>query len=70
MTEIKDIMFELAEGNPGALRVMIDIVERGRADLLPVLREQGLRGAAVWTTYRDENGGDLDSMMMNLELLK
>ncbi len=66
---LQDLIVDLAEGNPGALSVLIDIVKRGRADLLLVLRDHEIRGSQIWTTFKDENGEDLESMMMHLELM-
>jgi len=59
---------ELAQGNPGAITVLKSIADLGRADILAVIRARGLRGPAVWDVYK-ENDRDIESMVMNLELL-
>ena len=66
---LHDVLVELAEGNPGALSVLLEICGAGRSELLLKLREAGVKGSAIWTTYKDENGEDLESFMMNLELM-
>jgi hypothetical protein len=66
---LQETIVDLSEGNPGALSVLLQLVKAGRPDLIVVLRERGHRGSAIWTLYKDGNGEDLESLMMNLELL-
>lgn len=71
---MQDAVVRLSEGNPGALTVLLGLLEANRPDLvayLYILSEFGeteLKGSGLWIAYKDHNGEDMDSFIMDLEL--
>lgn len=58
-----DLMVTMAEGNPGAVRVMIDILsqqgEEGYFTIL-ILNDMNIRGSQLWIAYKDYAEEDLE----------
>lgn len=67
----QDVFVKMGEGNPGGLRVLIDIVKSGKsgnmdfADFEPVyvLADMNMRGEQVWVGYKYHCGEDLARFM-------
>lgn len=76
MIDVKEMIIELSEGNPGALTVLIQMVQAAEAQdvmfALPVLftymKENGLTGSEIWILYKDECGSDYDTFIQTLAL--
>ena len=59
---MQDIM-NRCEGNPGALRVLADILkEKGPEVYVKVAPNLG-KGSEIWLKYKDECGEDLDALI-------
>ena len=66
---VQDVVIKLSEGNPGALRVCMDIIEKGGsidpdvfmegAGLLLLLDSLSLYGSKIWMLYKDVCGENL-----------
>ena len=66
---VQDMVIKLSEGNPGALRVCIDITENGGSidpdgftggtGLLLLLDSLSLYGSKIWMLYKDVCGENL-----------
>lgn len=59
----RDVLVKMAQGNPGALMVMLKFIESDpRMGLLDLLRmdDMGMRGPAVWIGYKDHCGEDFE----------
>ncbi len=63
MTDPKEIMIELGEGNPGALSVLmqsftflgvVDFESFGQK-----LKDKNLRGSRIWESYKDVHRQDI-----------
>ena len=51
----KDLILKLTEGNPGALRVVIELQwYRNWNDMLKWMLKTGLTGYKIWEKYKDE----------------
>jgi hypothetical protein len=56
---IKDRILNIAQGNPGALRVLVDMAQQGANDALLDLERAGVHGGQVWLIFKDGCGQDL-----------
>lgn len=66
---MQNMIMDLAKGNPGALRVMVELWERHGEVPIEQLKEQGITGADIWMLYKDVHGeGEqaLDGMVADL----
>lgn len=60
MSKVRDLILELAGGNPGALTVLCELYEEFGEGLLCRIRDlKELRESAIWEVYKDECGKDL-----------
>lgn len=59
---LKDVIFIMSEGNPGAISVIMKLLEEdqttGFFDILN-LDDMNMRGSAIWIAYKDFCGCDL-----------
>jgi len=60
----RDVLVTLSEGNPGALRVLMQLLARegGSLDLLH-LDDMNIRGTQVWVAFKDFAKEDLDTFV-------
>lgn len=73
---IKERIIDLCEGNPGALTVLIQMVQAaqvmGQTYTLPFLfdymKEQGLTGPEIWILFKDECDEDFSLFLQTLSL--
>lgn len=49
---MRDLVVTLSAGNPGALRVLMELVQSGRADVLVMLYAMELRGLTSGSSTR------------------
>ena len=72
----QDIVMALAEGNPGAINVLMQIMtlsmtERSQdilASLLTIDREE-LYGSKLWVLYKDQCGEDIEATIQALKAM-
>ena len=68
---LMDWMVKMAEGNPGALTVLLTALkERGSqkmGELILFMDDMNIRGAQVWIGYKDCCGCDLDKFIGCIE---
>ncbi len=59
---LTSIITTFSEGNPGALRVLLQLLE-SPADLVLVLSldDMNIRGSQIWIGYKDHCGEDMDA---------
>lgn len=60
-----DLLFKMSEGNPGALRVCMELMQSGPQGMLKLLDldDMNLRGSAIWVAYKDHCGEDIDKLV-------
>ena len=65
---IQDVMFKMSEGNPGALRVLMDMLqkENGLTYIL-ILDDMGIYGSKIWVGYKDHCGMDIDKYIESIK---
>jgi hypothetical protein len=68
---VRDVVVEMSEGNPGAINVMMSIINssdemRGSipaAMILLHLYDMNIRGPQIWLAYKDWAGQDLGKLI-------
>ena len=70
---VMDVMIELAQGNPGAISVLSQVVERsnhvdpdnklGFYMTMFMLDDLGINGSSLWMLYKDVCGGTLEKFL-------
>ena len=61
---VMDIIVTMSEGNPGAIRVLSEIIQRPGGEgliLILGLDDMNVRGSQVWVGYKDHCGEDIDA---------
>lgn len=67
-TNEHDAIFDLAQGNPGALRILLQVSQTGDLPrVLSNLRDAKAYGPRIWLLYKDINGEDLPAFMQSSE---
>ena len=64
---LEDAVVELSDGNPGALNVLISLVNTGNPDVLLVLDELEIYGPKIWLLYKDLAGEEIINMFALLD---
>ena len=59
---MQDIM-DRCEGNPGALRVLADILKEKGPEVYGKVAHNLGKGSEIWLKYKDECGEDLDALI-------
>jgi hypothetical protein len=64
---VKDIVVEMSEGNPGAINVMMSMIEKlgittATLDILR-MEDMNIRGSQIWVGYKDFAGGDMEKFV-------
>ncbi len=50
--EIQKIM-DICKGNPGAMSVIIKLIDAAKFDVIEEIKEMGMRGCQIWIGYKD-----------------
>lgn len=60
-----DVLLLMGEGNPGALSVLMKLMERGESSILKILTldDMNIRGEQIWIAFKDHCKEDLDAFM-------
>lgn len=61
-----DTIVKLAQGNPGAMTVLVECVKAQHADVLLKLEALDCRGPDIWIAYKDQNGEDLEAFVKDI----
>ena len=77
---LTDIIVELADGNPGAVRVMMEIIEHdgmidpdnllGALGSILSLDTHGIYGSRIWMLYKDVCRSDIEKMLAALRAVQ
>lgn len=61
----QDLVIKMAEGNPGALTVLCQLMERGMEGLMKILDldDMNMRGSQIWVAFKDYSGQDLSVLI-------
>lgn len=61
----QEIIVKMAEGNPGGLSVLIDMLKANPLNLLEMLSldDMNIRGTQIWVGYKDYCGEDLEKFL-------
>ncbi|KKN08503.1 hypothetical protein LCGC14_1056210 [marine sediment metagenome] len=63
---LKEAALTLGEGNPGAIKTIINLAkEHGEAPIV-ALGELGIKGPDIWLLFKDINGEDYGKMAESL----
>lgn len=62
----KEAALTLGKGNPGALRVIIDLAQQHGEQPIIALGELGITGSDIWLLFKDVNGEDYGRMAESL----
>lgn len=59
-----DFMYEMSEGNPGAVRVLMDLLknDHGFINVLD-LDDMNIRGSQIWIAFKDFAGENMDAFV-------
>jgi len=63
---VPELIMKMAEGNPGAARVMMDMIEHdeGRAlSAIMHLDDMNMRGEQIWVGYKDYCGQNIEDFI-------
>lgn len=62
---LQEIITTMSEGNPGGLRVLIEVAKHPEGGFLSLLNldDMGIRGPMVWVGYKDHCGQDLNKFV-------
>ena len=68
---LKEILLVMCEGNPGALNVLLQMME-SHIGLLNIflLDTLDIRGPKIWMLYKDCSGQDMDKFYRTLDLIR
>lgn len=60
-----DVVIKMAEGNPGALTVMMSVLKHPKGDLFKLLDmdDMNLRGSKIWIGFKDHCDRDMDKFL-------
>ena len=64
VSDTKTMLFQMSEGSPGALTVLMKLLEIGPRGFMDVLNfdDMGIRGAGIWVAYKDHCGSDIEKL--------
>ena len=64
---LRDNIIDICEGNPGALTVLIQLVEvLSEQGIAAVAKCEGLRGSEIWLLFKDENQQQLSGFFADI----
>lgn len=66
---VTDAIVKMAQGNPGAITVLMQILSSGPHGFLLLLDldDMKIRGSSIWVGYKDFAREDLDAFMFSIE---
>jgi hypothetical protein len=61
---VMELMFKMSEGNPGAMSVLMQILQNSE-DVLTILDldDMNIRGSQIWVGFKDYCGEDIDKFI-------
>jgi hypothetical protein len=63
-----DIVTKMAEGNPGALSVLVEIIKRNDIiDNILSLDDMNIRGCQIWVGYKDYCNKDIEKFVSSIK---
>lgn len=68
-TDYLEAIKQISEGNPGALRVLMECYQRGFLKgqlVIAQLDEKEIYGWQIWELYKDKCGEDLDKFILEI----
>jgi len=60
---IKEIVMNLCEGNPGALNVLMGMMQNQSFMEIMWLKENGYSGSKIWILFADDHNKDAEEFM-------
>ena len=62
---LENIIFELSEGNPGAMTVLMNVITKDPMNMMKLLTLDtfGVFGSNIWCLYKDEAKQDIDTFI-------
>lgn len=61
MDSVADVVVKMAKGNPGAIRVCVELLKRENGLFLVLdLDDMGIRGSSIWLGYKDFAKEDIE----------
>lgn len=65
---LQEIVWKMSEGNPGALRVLMEILQKENGlNYILTLDDMGIYASKIWVGYKDHCGMDINKYV---ELIK
>ncbi len=67
--DLKEMIATLSKGNPGALSVLVQLVNHSNTSVvfIPVLEKLNITGSRIWMLYKDVCWEDLSKMIVVLQ---
>jgi|688.fasta_scaffold2839228_1 hypothetical protein len=69
--QIRQHVAELCKGNPGAIRVLVDVYQsegaKSALEIYRMMREMNITGPNVWLAFKDASGQDLQKMIASIK---
>ena len=62
----RDLVVELCRGNPGALRVSMELIKSGHRETAEKLLTLGIVGPRVWLCYKDLGDETIATLIANI----
>lgn len=66
LDDVKEQIINISEGNPGALTVLLQLVEA--PEIITYLELHGPKGSNLWVLYKDRNFEDINLLAAELSL--
>ena len=65
---IQDSIFKMSEGNPGALKVLMNMLQKENGLIyILTLDDMGIYGSKIWVGYKDHCGMDIDKYIESIK---
>lgn len=64
-----DLVLTMAEGNPGALKVIMSLLTMNEIGVIRLLSldDMNIRGSQIWIAYKDHCGEDIEKLIEEIE---
>jgi len=66
MNPVVELVMDLGDGNPGAMSVLMQGINKYGLKFWNLVYDAGLKGSAIWVRYKDVCGEDIEAMYKNL----
>lgn len=60
--KMRDAAVQIARGDPGAMLVALQLVEKHGIGIIDLMNNDNIRGPLIWIMYRDVCEGNLENM--------